>query len=642
MKKLLLSLLSSSLILSFTVNANAEKKGLIAPFETLSIKPEYKNLGLLISENITDAINETSLISMIEYNQSEKIINQLGFKINNLSDDKNAIKLAKYFSSTFALPTTIEINDNTYSIEAKMIDIKSNKIKNIKIESKNLSDLQNKLALQIIYNLGLKPTENDKTRISKYLYSTKNIKALNYLITGVLDLEKHSYSDYKSSINLFDKSLNEDKSFSLANLLKIKSMVFSALLDKQLDSNLSLIEAENALGNFLKFSTYKDYKDVYKIKSLIAYLKNDNSNAKINIKKALTFNQYDSESLYISWLINGEKFNDKSLESALKINPYLSILHSGLAKSYQKISKIDNAINEYLEALKLSNNSQANFELANIYLSTGRLDESIIKYNQVLSENKNIWSIYSSLSSAYRYKEMFNESVEALSQSIKLNPNNYQSYFYLAVLYSEQGEIEKAIDAYKQSIKLNSSYPQSHYYLGTVYSTIDKSILSIDEFEKAISLKPDFSEAYYELGRSYKKVGKLNESINAYKQSIKINSDYPESHLNLGNIYIEQNKLTEAVDEIQKAIKLRPDYPRAFNSLGSAYQKQSKINEAINSYKQAIKIDPKYGSAYYNLSIVYQEQKKVKEALAELKNACSHGYVPACIETKNQAKERKK
>lgn len=641
MKKLLINLIGSVLILNVSANAYAEKRALIPPFETLSIKPEYKNLGSVISENITDAINETNLINMIEYNQSEKIINQLGFKINNLSDDKNSIKIAKYFSALYVIPGSIEIENNKYTIEVKTLDTKTSKGKNIKVEAKDIGELQNKLALQMLTNLGIKADDNDKNRIVKYLNSTKNIKALNYYIEAIDNIEKHSYSAYNNSINLLDKALDVDKNFKLANLLKAKSLLMEALLDKQLNQKYDTSRAEEILDIFLKQSTYKEYKDVYKVQGLIAFLKNNNDNAKLNLKKAMSYNAFDPESLYLSWVINGEKIADKTLDNAIKLNPYLSILHSSLGNIYQKSAKTDNAINEYTESLKLSNNSQANFGLANIYLNTGRLDESIIKFSEILKENKNLWNVYSAIGNAYRFKEMIPEAVNSLNQSIKLNPNNFQSHFDLAVLYSEQGEVEKAIEEYNQSIKINPNNSQAHYYLGTVYSSLDKIDLSIVEFKEAIRLKPDFSEAFYELGRSYKKSNKVDEAINAYKQSIKINADYPEVHLNLGNIYIEQNKVNESISELQKAIKLKPDYPRAYNSLGSAYQKQGKINDAINAYKQAIKIDPKYGSAYYNLSIVYQDQKKLKEALAELKNACLQGYAPACIESKSQIKIKK-
>lgn len=635
MKKILAGLIISLVIVN---NAYAEKKALIPPFETVSIKQEYKNLGNNISENISDAFNETSLVNMIENNQSNRLINELGLKINNLTDDKNAIKLAKYFSADYIVPGNIEINDNKYILEVKIFDLKdSKKNKTVKVEGANIADLQNKIVLQILSSQGIKPNEAQKNRISKYINSTKNIKALNYYLDGINNLEKHSYDGYDKAFISFGKAYQEDKSFHLANLLRAKSLIMTYLLDNQLKKRNTelLYQAEDIFNQSINQLNYKDYKDVYKIKSLIAYFKDEDNNAKQNIKKALSYNPYDSESIYISWIINDEK-NTKNLEHSIKQNPFISIYHSTLGDYYQKNARLDDATSEYQEALKLSaNNSQADFGLANLFLNTGRLDESIIKYNEILKNNKNIWSVYSGLASAYRYKDMLKEASDMYLESIKLNPNNYQTHLDLGTVYTEQGELDKAIEEYNTSIKLKPDNSQTHYYLGTVYKLNDNIEQSIQEFKEAIKLKPDFAEAYYNMGVSYKKIGKLDDASNSYKQSIKINPNYPESYLNLGNIYIEQNKLNDAVAQIKQAIKLKTDYSRAYNSLGSAYQKQGNMNEAINNYKQAIKLDPKFGSAYYNLSIVYREQKKVKEAIEELKRACSQGYAPACLESKN-------
>lgn len=637
MKKTFLNIFVGTILLTCSNNAYAEIKTLIPPFETISVKQEYKDLGNIISENISDAINETSLGFMIENNQSLKIMNNLNFKPNNLSDDKNAVKLSKYFSANYIVPGSIEINNNKYILEAKIINPSNLKLnKSIKIEANNIYDLQVKAANEILNFQKIKINDIQKNRINKYLSSTKNLKALNHFIEGIKQLERHSYQGYEIAFISFSKAFNEDKTFQLANILKAKTLIMSALLDNQLKQENSklVLQAENILNQTLNVSAYKDYKDLYKIRSLISYLKNNISDSKSNIKKALSINPYDPESMYISWIINGQQSNDKLIDNAIKQNPFLSLLHSGLGNYYREHSDIDEATNSYNEALKLSDNTQADYGLANIYLNTARLNESIFKYNEVLKQNKNLWSVYSGLGMAYKYKDMLDESKNMFLESVRVNPNNYQSHLDLGVIYTEQGDLEKAIEEYKQSIKLKPDNYQSHYYLGTVYKLNEDLEESINSFKESIKLKPDFAEAYYNMGISYKRSGKTDNSLEAYKQAIKLNPKYHEAYLNLGNIYIEKNNMNEAINNIKQAIKIKPDYSRAFNNLGSAYQKQGNTNEAINNYKQAIKLDPKSGSAYYNLSIIYRNQNKIKEAMQELKNACENGYVPACLEKK--------
>ncbi|MFN8576616.1 MAG: tetratricopeptide repeat protein [Candidatus Sericytochromatia bacterium] len=618
MKKVINKFIISSLTLSFINVSYAETKMLIPPSEVLSIKQEYKNLGKMISENISDAINETSIFSMIENNQSTKVMNNLNFKPNNL-DINNSIKVAKYFNANYIIPTNLEINNNNYILQGNIINTNSKLIKPFKVSSDNISDLQIKTINEIFKAQNIKLSDLQKNRIYNYINQTKNLKALSYYIDGIDYLEKHSYSGYEQAFILFSKAFNEDNKFQLANLLKVKTLLMSALLDSQLKQNNTniVLQAENIFEQTLNSLKFKEYKDLYKIKALISFFKNNSNDAKQNIIKALSYNKYDAESLYISWLIKGKDNYFKELNDALNQNLFLSLLHSEEGDYYRFHSSIDEAVNSYNEALKLSSdNTQANFGLANIYLNTGRLDESISKYSEIIKSNKNLWAVYSGLGMAYKYKDMLKESAEMFSESIKINPNNYESHVDLGVIYTEQGELEKAIGEYKESIKLKPDNYQTHYYLGTVYKLNDNLEQSIDALKESIKLKPDFAEAYYNLGISYKKLGKLDEAISSYKQAIKLNEKYPEAYLNLGNLYIEKNNLNEAINNIKQSIKLNPKYSRAYNSLGSAYQKQGNLSEAINSYNQAIKLDPKSGTAYYNLSIIYRTQKKVKEALS--------------------------
>jgi tetratricopeptide (TPR) repeat protein len=636
MKKFLSNILLTSILLSSTGNSYAETKIVIPAFETISIKQEYKNLGNIISENISDAINETPLVYMIEQNQSSKIMANLGFKPNNL-DEKNATKLAKYFGANCITSISIEINNNVYILEGKLINPNNKITKTIKIQSNSINELQTKFINELLNFQGIKINDIQKNRINKYINSTKSIKALTFYLEGIDNLEKHSYEGYEKAFISFSKSFNADNNFHLANLLKSKTLIMTALLDSQLkQDNTKLIDqSDDILTQTLNKLQYKDYKEIYKIRSLINFLKNNKNEAINNLKKALSYNPYDPESIYISWLIKGKNDYFKEINISINQNPFLSILHSEIGSYYENHSDLDLAISSYNEALKLSiDNTQAHFGLANIYLNTGRLDESIIKYNQILKSNRNLWSVYSGLGMAYKYKDMLKESSDMFLESVNINPNNYQNHLDLGVIYTEQGELEKAIEEYNISIKLKPDNYQAHYYLGTVYKLNDNLEESINSFKESIKLKPDFSEAYYNMGISYKKIGKIDDAVNSYKQAIKLNNKYPEAYLNLGNIYIEKNNINEAINNIKQAIKLNPNYARAFNNLGSAYQKQGNTNEAINNYKQAIKLDSKLGSAYYNLSIIYRNQNKTKEALAELKKACDNGYAPACLEKK--------
>ncbi len=626
--------ISTVLVLLLSTPAMAEKKVTILPFEVLSLRPEIKSLGNDISENITEALSEISDINATDQALTKNILKDLDIKISSLSDEKNSVKVGKYLEAELIVPGTVEFDNGKYKLNVKLVNPKTGKqIKQIELVSKDLFELQNKVAFEIINQQKIKLNKIQKERITKNIKSTKSIKALEYYNKGIELLSQYSGQKYDGAIKNFDKALLEDRSYFKANSAKIKAKALWTYEQKQFDNhnyNNLLFETEESINKFLKDGNGNS--DIYKALSLTAYIHNDYEKGKKSAKKALEINHYDDEAYTFLWINSGAKLQDKNINKALKLNPISVLSHTELGKAYQKSDKIDDANNEYSEALKSSpDNLIINFNLAKIYLKTGRLDESIIKFKNVISHVPDSSTLYSGIAEAYRYKDRLAESIDAYKTSISLNPNDLNTHLNLGTIYTEQGELELAATQYQEVIRINPDNAQVHYYLGTVYKLQDKLDLSIKEYKEAIRLSPNFAEAHYSLGLAYKKLNKLEDAINEYKIAIKLNPKFPEARLNLGNIYLEQNKFSDAISEFKESIKIKPNYPRAYNNLGSVYQKQGKLENAITEYKQAIKLDNAYGSAYYNLSEIYKKQKKTKEALEELKKACKSGYKPACL-----------
>jgi tetratricopeptide (TPR) repeat protein len=621
------------IIFGLALPALAETKTAILPFEVLSVRPEIKLLGADIAENVSTALSNIKTLNMIEQNQTESIMNELGLKITNLNSDKNAIRIGKYLEAEILVPGTLEFDKGQYKLMLRIIGVKTGKvIKTAEITAKDISDLQMKISDLLINQQKLKINKDEKDKISKVIRSTKSGKALNNYLAGVRLSQLGGDLNYQEAINSFNKAYAEDRNFYFALAGRAKAQALWAFQQKQAqDINYRHLvsQSEEDINQVLKNTA--GFPDVYKAISLISYINEDYSKGQLYAKKVIENNPHDSEAHLFLWLNNGRKLTDKSIQKAEELNSFLPLIHAQLAAVYQANGKTEEALKEYQEALKINNkNAGIHYNIADIYYKTGRFNDAIQKFKEALKVEPDYWLAFSGLAEAYKHQDHIDEAVTSYNSSLKINPNNPDAHLQLGNIYTEQGELEDAVNQYKQAISQKPDNYESHYNLGIVYKFQDKMDESVGEYKEAIRLKPNFAEAYYNLGIAYKYQGKFDDAIAEYKEALKLNPNFAEAHLNLGVIYFEQNKSEDAIREYKEALRIKPDYARARINLGSVYQKQGKLDNAVSEFMEALKINANYASAYYNLGLAYNLQKKAKDAAASMKKACELGYKPAC------------
>jgi len=235
--------------------------------------------------------------------------------------------------------------------------------------------------------------------------------------------------------------------------------------------------------------------------------------------------------------------------------------HNGLGIVYNKQGRLDEAIKEYLTAIRFKPAyADAHYNLGNVYEKQGQLDEAIKEYKLALS----------------------------------LKPAYADAHNNLGNAYNEQSRMAEAIKEYKLALSLKPDYADAHYNLGNVYEKQGQLDEAIKEYKLALSLKPDFAFAHNNLGLAYEKQGQLDEAIKKYLEAIRFKPDFAITYRNLGRTYIKQNKLGEAIDKFLIALKLNPDDAVAHYNLAEVYSMKGLNEKAIEELEFALKLKPDY------------------------------------------------
>ncbi len=252
------------------------------------------------------------------------------------------------------------------------------------------------------------------------------------------------------------------------------------------------------------------------------------------------------------------------------------------------------------------NKPRGYYNLGLAYQKQGRREEAVQEYMTAMKLNPNFPGSHHNLGLIYYEQGRLEEAAREYMTAIKLIPEFPWSYNNLGLVYYRQGRLEEAIQEYTTAIKLKPEYPEAHHHLGLAYYQQGRLEQAIREYMTAIKLKPGFPGAHNSLGLAYHQQGKLGEAIQEYLTTIRLRPEFLGAHYRLGLAYYQQGRLEEAIQEYMVAIKLKPEFPEAHNNLGLTYYQQGKVEAAIQEYTTALKLKPAYPEAHYNLGNAYK------------------------------------
>lgn len=186
---------------------------------------------------------------------------------------------------------------------------------------------------------------------------------------------------------------------------------------------------------------------------------------------------------------------------------------------------MDNYSLWYETAKMMPENSRAHNNLGNIYFKQGRLDEAINEYLTALKLDP-YTEAYKNLGIAYSKQGRLDEAIKAYLTALKIRPDDAGSYFNLGFTYFKQGLLNEAIRAYQTVLRLRPNFIEAHYYLALTYFKQGRLDEAIKAYQSTLKLIPDDVEIHYNLGIAYWKKGLEDEAYNELEIALKLNHDY--------------------------------------------------------------------------------------------------------------------
>jgi tetratricopeptide (TPR) repeat protein len=178
---------------------------------------------------------------------------------------------------------------------------------------------------------------------------------------------------------------------------------------------------------------------------------------------------------------NRSELAAKAFEKALEINPGYTEASLNLAITYSDLGKYDKAREVFELAARISNASSQDIDpfikgklanehlkIGNIYVDLRRLDDAIDEYQKALRLSPNFADILTQLGIAFREKGQYDEAIKQFSKAKEVNPRYMLARLHLGLTYYSQGFYGLAEEEWQEALKIEPEHAAIRTYLNFV------------------------------------------------------------------------------------------------------------------------------------------------------------------------------
>lgn len=368
-----------------------------------------------------------------------------------------------------------------------------------------------------------------------------------------------------------------------------------------------------------------------------SYHLSDNLDASlVNLKKAY---QLDPQNIEIKEFLNSVENQKISIEIRSKLDE---------AKTYLSRGMDQNAIIEYEAILELDQfHSEANYDLASIYIKQENFDLAKTYLINSTEKNKEFVQAFFDLARIYRQEENLYQAELELIKILDLHPQDYEANLLMGIVLSEADEVPESAIYLQKAIEINPSSAKAYYEMGRMFLRIGEKDQTKEFYEKCYKLDSSITEVndfFVQLDQeetAQKLENLLNQARDAesseewelargfYEDILSLQPSHFYARYRAGDINERLGRFSEACFDYQQAYNQYEDNKHEFRDLpvklGLLLSKLGRREEAIPVLEEAIEVEPNHEVLYLKLLTQY------KEYFLQSKNTDFEGRTPETI-----------
>ena len=290
----------------------------------------------------------------------------------------------------------------------------------------------------------------------------------------------------------------------------------------------------------------------------------------------------------------------EACKKALIPNEKLAAAHGCLATVNSGTGHYEEAIKEFQRALESEpTNDEFRRELARTEEKLGKIQDAEKTLQQAITLRPHYWANYNLLGHFYFNQGRYADAAEMFSQVIKLAPDSLYGYSNLGGTYVRLGRYSDAIPMFERSASIRPT-ATAYSNLATAYFNRRRFIEAASQFEKAAKLDEKNYAIWGNLGDAYYWApGMRSQAPDAYRKAIALG---------------------------EEAAKVNPRDAILLSRIAGYYAMNDERQPALGYLNRALGILPNEPSVRLKAALIHNHFKEVDQTLEWLENAAKAGY----------------
>ena len=226
--------------------------------------------------------------------------------------------------------------------------------------------------------------------------------------------------------------------------------------------------------------------------------------------------------------------------------------------------------------------ADAHYRAGLAFKQQGKTDEAIQEFLEALKLRKDYAAAEFSLGVTYKMRNQLQPAVDHLEKAAKLQPKTADAHASLGMTYYGLGTHRRRHPRARQGRR---AQPEQRHVAVVARQALprEEGVRQGDPAPRAggDARSRRTPSALSNLGVAYRQTNKIAEAEKYFLKALELKPDQADFHFNLGVVYRRQQKAQEAIAEYEKAIKLDDRMAVAHYDLGVMLAQQKRNDEAI-------------------------------------------------------------
>jgi tetratricopeptide (TPR) repeat protein/GT2 family glycosyltransferase len=289
---------------------------------------------------------------------------------------------------------------------------------------------------------------------------------------------------------------------------------------------------------------------------------------------------------------------------AIKLAPRLVEAHHKIALALKQQGNLEESSKYYRQAIALNIPPEESAQLASdsdpdvgaalksrTQVPTTRLANG---YSPSQDSEKNFEAaqIYLQQALAYCEQRRWEQVIAACESAVEIMPNLATAYKIWGNALQKMGKAPEALGYYAKALEIEPNLAEAYANVGSLYAGQQKWQQAIDYFQKAISIDPKFAGAYRNLAKVWENLGNGEKARDLQISAIGLEPEKNSAseHFQIGNSLLAKGNPERAAEFYRHAIKLDPNFKEAYQQLVKVLENLGEWQEVADCYRQLLRI----------------------------------------------------